>query len=222
MHHYTPKHRKHPIFTRQTSNPLVFPDDRFSSDHPSTLYASSTSAPPGPEKTFSTESLSSIKSSSTNSASLSMLSSAHNQLSQDIQILFHDRGATIVKEGERVAGIYFVIDGVLEASMSKTGEEIASSISNDFSYSSSLSTDDGASRKPTHEPSHPARNSKDRLSQLEEETEYSEAGSITSGFGSKRKSLFLIKPGGLAGYLAALTGAFSCSPLHYLHYPLLP
>lgn len=68
----------------------------------------------------------------------------------DVQILFFKQGKTLVQEGERSPGLYFVVDGVLEASN----------------------------------------------------------GGGKGEFGGRghKKGIFYIHPGGLAGYLAALTG----------------
>ncbi|KAI9190694.1 uncharacterized protein BJ171DRAFT_434169 [Polychytrium aggregatum] len=87
-----------------------------------------------------------------------------------IQIMYFERGATLIKEGERNDGLYFVIDGMLQASM-KTQVEV--------------------SMQP-------------KARQTTYDAEVTEPRGVQTR--SFRKSLFLIKPGGLAGYLAALTG----------------
>jgi lysophospholipid hydrolase len=73
-----------------------------------------------------------------------------------IDIVFYPRGSVLIQEGERLQGLYFVLDGILEASMR-------------------------GNVNPT-----------DTLTNLDE---------IPS-----RKSLFFVTTGGLAGYLAAITG----------------
>lgn len=73
-----------------------------------------------------------------------------------IDIVFYPRGSILIKEGERLQGLYFVLDGILEASMR-------------------------GNVNPT-----------DTLTNLDE---------VPS-----RKSLFFVTTGGLAGYLAAITG----------------
>ncbi|KAJ3121209.1 phosphatidylcholine and lysophosphatidylcholine phospholipase [Nowakowskiella sp. JEL0407] len=91
-------------------------------------------------------------------------------LGSDVRIFFFKRGSKIVTEGERVKGLYFVLDGLLEVSMlsSKELPSAPFSVGSSFSFSKS----DGF------------------------------AGNDSNG----KRSLFLIKPGGLAGYLSALTG----------------
>ncbi|KAI8920993.1 hypothetical protein DFJ77DRAFT_448181 [Powellomyces hirtus] len=89
---------------------------------------------------------------------------------QDLHLMFYERGTTLIREGERNSGLYFVIDGILEASVR----------SNVDPY---LATPGGHTDQEHHEDKNRA--------------------------GSHRRSLFLIKPGGLAGYLAAVTGYIS-------------
>ena len=74
----------------------------------------------------------------------------------DIQLLFFKQGNIVLKEGERCPGLYFVLDGTLEASS-------------------------GAD-------------------------EFGKSKNSSSGRSGKSKKLFLVQPGGLAGYLGALTG----------------
>ncbi|KAJ1551968.1 phosphatidylcholine and lysophosphatidylcholine phospholipase, partial [Cladochytrium tenue] len=83
----------------------------------------------------------------------------------DIRIVSLERGEVLFSEGERVNGLWFCLDGILEASMRDRTIDYAAGLG-DSNY--------------------------DRR------------------HGSRRgKSVFLIKPGGLAGYLAVLTGAAS-------------
>ncbi|KAJ3412840.1 phosphatidylcholine and lysophosphatidylcholine phospholipase [Chytridiales sp. JEL 0842] len=81
----------------------------------------------------------------------------------DIQIVRVLKGDTIVREGERVGGLWFCAEGVLEASIDERSGAV------DFGIVNGSSS---------------GEKSKTR---------------------SMKKSLFLIKPGGLAGYLAAIT-----------------
>ncbi|RKO92173.1 hypothetical protein BDK51DRAFT_35697 [Blyttiomyces helicus] len=87
--------------------------------------------------------------------------------SSEVQILFFPKGATIVSEGEKIEGIYYVVEGTLEASM-------RSSVDPDLF----TDRDEGGSS----------------------------GGAGHRGERRYRRSLFLIGPGGLAGYLAALAG----------------
>ncbi|KAI9346047.1 hypothetical protein DFJ73DRAFT_626410 [Zopfochytrium polystomum] len=81
----------------------------------------------------------------------------------DIRIVSLERGEVIITEGERVNGLWFCLDGILEASMRDPSTNIFSGDEKDA---------DKARKK-------------------------------------KGKSAFLIRPGSLAGYLSALTGAVS-------------
>ncbi|KAH6576141.1 hypothetical protein BASA83_001773 [Batrachochytrium salamandrivorans] len=101
----------------------------------------------------------------------------------DIEIQFFEHGQTLVNEGERGAGLYFVLDGVLEASMSTFKSQIFPTRSGgDYSMPSEKTT-----TEPMAVPDVGDHGRKPR----------------------SRRHLFLIHPGGLAGYLAALTGQTS-------------
>ena len=177
-------------------------------------------------------------------------SSTLSDIGVDIEILCFERGTTIICEGERVKGLYFVVDGVLEASMSRdkigglVGDESAGSILRHSHSKNPTTANRGASQYPSHDhyyasqrhpmysnsqtqsqghhpsPGKPktlssktgpsalgngSNRGDSRTSLAGEEDGGSEMGSITSDR-TNQKSLFLIKPGGLAGYLAALTG----------------
>ncbi|KAJ3217038.1 phosphatidylcholine and lysophosphatidylcholine phospholipase [Dinochytrium kinnereticum] len=82
----------------------------------------------------------------------------------EIKIISLARGETLIREGEKSPGLWFCVDGILEASMRERTEL--------FSASDILDDE----REPR---------------------------------GGRRRGLFLIKPGGLAGYLAAMTGHVS-------------
>ncbi|KAJ3022451.1 phosphatidylcholine and lysophosphatidylcholine phospholipase [Thoreauomyces humboldtii] len=105
------------------------------------------------------------------SSRVSVVSSATSDTgSSDLHLMFFERGSTLIKEGERNSGLYFVIDGILEASVRTNVDPFLSS----------------------------AQQMKGDPEEYEAQTK-----------GSHRRSLFLIKPGGLAGYVAAVTGYIS-------------
>ncbi|KAJ3192281.1 phosphatidylcholine and lysophosphatidylcholine phospholipase [Irineochytrium annulatum] len=79
----------------------------------------------------------------------------------EIRVISLARGETLVREGQKAPGLWFCIDGILEASMRERTELFSGS----------------------------------------NEDEEKERG--------RRRGLFLIRPGGLAGYLAAMTGHVS-------------
>ncbi|KAI8927008.1 hypothetical protein BC831DRAFT_549467 [Entophlyctis helioformis] len=106
---------------------------------------------------------------SSRSNSVSSLS-AESIDAPDIEIQFYEQGSTLVAEGERNAGLYFVLDGVLEASISSSQNQL---------FPNRESTASGF-----------------------QDT----AAGLRGDRRSSRRHLFLIHPGGLAGYLAAMTG----------------
>ncbi|CAG8534116.1 693_t:CDS:2 [Cetraspora pellucida] len=111
------------------------------------------------------------------------ISSFTSELDNDVDILFYPKGSVLVAEGERNVGLFFVIDGLLDVSVA----------SNDKNFL-------GSSFQTTASEI-PAPNSSMKSTYKKKET-------ITTNSSNKSrdKSLFMVKPGGLAGYLAALTG----------------
>ncbi|KAI9098781.1 hypothetical protein DFS34DRAFT_580168 [Phlyctochytrium arcticum] len=107
------------------------------------------------------------------SSRMSVTSSAASDTgATDVEILFYERGSVLIKEGERNAGLYFVIDGTLEASVRSSID----SMPVPTAVKKAVGRDEDGRRQ---------------------------------GSNAHRKSLFHIKPGGLAGYLAAVTGYIS-------------
>lgn len=118
-------------------------------------------------------------------ASMNSASSSTNSLCSDpcsvLQIDGYSAGQVIVKEGDRVDGLYFVIHGLVEASMKARTDEMTegSQFSAPDPYHHRDELDSPATQKSKDlDPDHRAF----------------------------KKSLFLIREGGLAGYLSALTG----------------
>ncbi|KAG2204435.1 hypothetical protein INT47_005226 [Mucor saturninus] len=143
----------------------------------------------------------------------------------DIQILYFPKDAVLVREGAHNNGLFFVIDGLLEASMTPAvGEDVLVSrkdtpatrkkasrqyLNRKKSRISETSFSSPNQRLP--DPKNPPPNS---TSAKEDKVVASEspAGRTPEkdekGDDEERvkKPLFIIKPGGLAGYLDALTG----------------
>ncbi|CAG8507423.1 14133_t:CDS:2, partial [Cetraspora pellucida] len=111
------------------------------------------------------------------------ISSFTSELDNDVDILFYPKGSVLVAEGERNVGLFFVIDGLLDVSVASNDKNFLGS-----SFQSTASEI-------------PAPNSSMKSTYKKKET-------ITTNSSNKSrdKSLFMVKPGGLAGYLAALTG----------------
>ncbi|KAK7516703.1 hypothetical protein IWZ03DRAFT_195590 [Phyllosticta citriasiana] len=122
--------------------------------------------------------------------------SIHEELVNDVEIVFFPQGSVLVEQGERNPGLYYVIDGFLDVGMPIEGEnndDVLGTFPHDSAagYSGVTSSDifGSASHKTTTGSSigsvgkHPDHKKK-RL---------------------PRKSLFLTKPGGLAGYLGTVS-----------------
>ncbi|POG79053.1 hypothetical protein GLOIN_2v1532151 [Rhizophagus irregularis DAOM 181602=DAOM 197198] len=104
-----------------------------------------------------------------------------SELDNDVEILFFPKGNLLVQEGGRNVGLFFVIDGLLDV--------FVTSNENNF-LNSSRSNNHSNNNNNLHNHNH---KKKDSISNNLNST-------------TRDKSLFMIKPGGLAGYLAALTG----------------
>ncbi|CAG8498260.1 9095_t:CDS:2 [Ambispora gerdemannii] len=103
------------------------------------------------------------------------ISSITSEFDNDVEILFYAKGASLVKEGERNVGLFFVIDGLLDVSVSANDKNFFGG-----SLTNNSVNQNGSSHKR-----------KESISNVSSNTD---------------RTLFMIKPGGLAGYLAALTG----------------
>jgi len=113
------------------------------------------------------------------------------ELSNDVEIVFFPEGAVLVEQGERNPGLYYVIDGFLDVSV--PGNESGSE-----SYPFGSAAQAGTSSKTFTDTS--SRRSLDPQIQTT-------ASSTKSKSQPKkpRKSLYLTKPGGLAGYLGTIS-----------------
>lgn len=120
---------------------------------------------------------------SANSASGSSVK-IQDELSSDVEIVYFPKDTVLVEQGERNPGLYYVIDGFLDVSVP---EEASPSVSGMSSPLTDSDISDG-SQKPSH-----------IFSQVRQ------AGDRTSKKNLTRRSLFLTKPGGLAGYLGTIS-----------------
>ncbi|OOQ83534.1 Lysophospholipase nte1 [Penicillium brasilianum] len=113
-------------------------------------------------------------------------------LRHDIEIVYFPKGSVLVEQGERHPGLYYVIDGFLDVGMlvNERGDDLVGS----------SRTRDG--------PLSPAQ--EELFPNLNRTTTGSSRASASSGSGDSRrktqsrKSLYLIKPGGIQGYVGAL------------------
>ncbi|CAG8445117.1 7489_t:CDS:10 [Acaulospora morrowiae] len=106
-----------------------------------------------------------------------------SELDNDVEILYYPKGSVIVTEGERDVGLFFVIDGLLDVSVTSNDKDFLGS---SFSHLDTSGSIPSSPIKPMHKKK--------------------ESISFNSSNRSRDRSLFMIKPGGIAGYLAALTG----------------
>jgi lysophospholipid hydrolase len=122
-----------------------------------------------------------------------MSAPGHGNISEDfvndIEIVYFPKDAVLVEQGERNPGLYYVIDGFLDVSVAIEDDGLDGNVLGTLPTRSSVTEDDlfGPSLKRT-----------------------STSTSLRhSGDGTKkkrtRKSLFMTKPGGLAGYLGTIS-----------------
>ncbi|KAL8992108.1 MAG: hypothetical protein Q9169_007366 [Polycauliona sp. 2 TL-2023] len=106
----------------------------------------------------------------------------------DLEIVFFPKDAVLVEQGERNPGLYYVIDGFLDASIPGDELDIAD-----------MTTMNGGTHRAPEELLPP-------LTRTSSRTSSARAGSRSGKKRSRaRKSLFLIKPGGLAGYVGTIS-----------------
>ncbi|KAL8851316.1 MAG: hypothetical protein Q9221_003761 [Calogaya cf. arnoldii] len=105
----------------------------------------------------------------------------------ELEIVYFPKDAVLVEQGERNPGLYYVIDGFLDASIPGDEQDIAD-----------MTTMNGSSHRGAEELLPPLTHTSSRAS--------SRGGSRGGKKRSRaRKSLFLIKPGGLAGYVGTIS-----------------
>lgn len=113
------------------------------------------------------------------------IGSVHQELKDDVEIVFFPQGSVLVEQGERDPGLYYVIDGFLDVSI-----PVDEKMANQNNMFSGIAPEDGEG-EATMPP----------LSRTATNASYSSAPKkkLVS------KSLFMIKPGGLAGYVGSIT-----------------
>ncbi|RPB20110.1 patatin-domain-containing protein [Terfezia boudieri ATCC MYA-4762] len=114
----------------------------------------------------------------------------HSDMKNEVEIVFFPKGSVLVEQGERNPGLYYVIDGFLDVSIPVDEKKGGPNTSLDLGAG-------GHATAPDHE-----------LPPLTRTTTNSSFKTATAGSGGKkmgRKSLFMIKPGGLAGYIGSMS-----------------
>ncbi|CEP11574.1 hypothetical protein [Parasitella parasitica] len=155
---------------------------------------------------------------------------------EDVQILYFPKDAVLVREGAHNNGLFFVIDGLLEASMTPAaGEDVLGDVAVQDNLGKSKKSkkyrqamhrrksriiDPDFTLTPTSSTSSVPQNSQadpSKVSNTGAKQDKVVASEAPAGRGNEnnkneddqekaKKPLFIIKPGGLAGYLDALTG----------------
>lgn len=137
-----------------------------------------------------TESVASVPSSAMGASGSS---SIHDELSSDMEIVFFPKGAVLVEQGERNPGLYYVIDGFLDISV----PDDSSSDNNGF-QGMPRSDDILGSSTQFDMFAGPRSDSADSRRR-------SQSGEPSGKRGQARRTLYMTKPGGLAGYLGTIS-----------------
>ncbi|EGP88598.1 uncharacterized protein MYCGRDRAFT_84945 [Zymoseptoria tritici IPO323] len=116
-----------------------------------------------------------------------------DDLKNEIEIVFFPKESVLVEEGERNPGLYYVIDGFLDVSASVDAQEASSNVLGTMATSSAAEDLLGTGHRRA-------------VSSAKRSTSVSGSeASRKKKAGQAKKSLFLIKPGGLAGYLGTIS-----------------
>jgi lysophospholipid hydrolase len=110
------------------------------------------------------------------------------ELKDDVEIVFFPEGSVLVEQGERDPGLYYVIDGFLDVSIPVDEKSFNHNIFGD--NHSEASVDRSTATNPSFGGT---------PRQTASRTRASKAGK------KSKKSLFMIKPGGVAGYIGSIT-----------------
>lgn len=128
----------------------------------------------------------------TSAGGTSPLVNLREDLRDDIEIVYFPQGSVLVEQGERHPGLYYVIDGFLDVGIPVNGRGY----------------DLVGSSRPYDDPILQAQ--EELFPKLRRGTTTSSRASASNGPGDSRqkhqsrKSLYLIKPGGIQGYVGAL------------------
>jgi lysophospholipid hydrolase len=124
--------------------------------------------------------------------------SAHNlanDMKDEVEIVFFPKGSVLVEQGERNPGLYYVVDGFLDIGTSSEGDVHNILKSSGFGKSQP----DPSSPDPSDMGSFPT------LARTEAARDQAEAETQQSTSKKARRSIALVKPGGLAGYIGSVS-----------------
>ncbi|KAF7543524.1 hypothetical protein G7Z17_g10669 [Cylindrodendrum hubeiense] len=116
---------------------------------------------------------------------------AHD-MKDEVEIVFFPKGSVLVEQGERNPGLYYVIDGFLDIGAS--GEE--------DSHNILQATGPGSFRRGPSSPEPSSMGSFPNLAKTEAARDWAESQNQGK---SRRRSVALVKPGGLAGYVGSVS-----------------
>lgn len=153
----------------------------------------------------------------------SVASFSETELENEVEVLYFPKGSTLVKEGEKNAGLYYVIEGFLDVSMPEPTQN--TNIKNDprpkpttnipptSSAASAKARSAGPNKTPSRQSSGDTRpslrNAIPRATQAHFDkfsTALPPLAEKTTEDSQNTISLFTVKPGGIAGYLSSLSG----------------
>ncbi|KAH0566288.1 phosphatidylcholine and lysophosphatidylcholine phospholipase [Trichoglossum hirsutum] len=140
------------------------------------------------------ESLTSVSMSAMSAGGSPGASGLSSEMRDDVEIVYFPKGSVLVEQGERNPGLYYVIDGFLDVSVPIDEHSIESNVLGTTHSSTELAPDSFELLTRTG-------TSSSFVSNLA-------TGLPNSGRRRKkacRKSLFLIKPGGIAGYAGSIS-----------------
>jgi lysophospholipid hydrolase len=124
-------------------------------------------------------------------------STIQNELRDDVEIVFFPEGSVLVEEGERNPGLYYVIDGFLDVSCSFDEKSSESTVLGSSYHSTGTAEGLPPLQRTTTNSSYRKASASTKKT--------SQSGSKRSKKKKARKSLFLIKPGGIAGYIGTVS-----------------
>lgn len=114
-------------------------------------------------------------------------------LKDQMEIVFFTKGSVLIEQGERSPGIFYVIDGFLDVSMNVPEETMGDGKGNLYSSNTFTSFEDLPTKETKPRPKIVRRMTKSTSTEKKH----------------VRKSLFMIKPGGLGGYIGSISGSRS-------------
>lgn len=114
-------------------------------------------------------------------------------MKDEVEIVFFPKGSVLVEQGERNPGLYYVVDGFLDIGTTSTGDP------HDLFHKAGDQPLGTRSTKPEHTYQEPFPT----LAGTETARERDEAQK--QGDKSHRRSVALVKPGGLAGYIGSVS-----------------